>query len=123
MTTESGRLTYQMIEKTVISLFTEITKKYRIVLAFDDIQWMDQMSFQLMCRLQFMLEPDVLLTICTYNRSGEAEVTEALEPLVRRDSVKLIALQPFTKEETDEILHKSLPELDTEPEKRQNYMS
>ncbi|MFQ9020118.1 MAG: AAA family ATPase [[Clostridium] symbiosum] len=116
---ESGRLTYQMIEKTVISLFTEITKKYRIVLAFDDIQWMDQMSFQLMCRLQFMLEPDVLLTICTYNRSSEAEVTEALEPLVRRDSVKLIALQPFTKEETDEILHKSLPELDTEPEKRQ----
>lgn len=66
-----------------------------------------------------MLEPDVLLTICTYNRSSEAEVTEALEPLVRRDSVKLIALQPFTKEETDEILHKSLPELDTEPEKRQ----
>lgn len=116
---ETGRLTYQMIEKTVISLFSEITKKYRLVLAFDDIQWMDQMSFQLMCRLQFMLPPDSLLTICTYNRSSEAEVMEALEPLVRRDFVRLISLQPFTKEETDEILHKSLPELDTEPEKRQ----
>lgn len=115
---ESGRLTYQAIEKTVWQLFHVLTKTHRVLLAFDDVQWMDQMSFQLLNRLLFTIDPSRLLMICTYNRSSELEVMDSLEPLVRRDCVKLLALSPFTPEETEEILRKSLPELDGEPEKR-----
>lgn len=115
---ESGRLTYQSIEKTVWQLFQVLTEKYRVVLAFDDIQWMDQMSFQLLNRLLFTSDPNRLLLICSYNRSNEPEVMEALEPMIRRDNLKLLDLQPFTAEETAELLHKTLPELDGESEKR-----
>lgn len=117
---ESRRVTYQMIEQLVVNLFAEITKKYRVVLAFDDVQWMDQMSFQLLTRLLFTIDPGQLLLLCTYNKSNDAEVMESMEHLIRKDCVKILSLMPFTEEETDEILHKLLPELNQEEEKRQN---
>ncbi|MEG1144117.1 MAG: tetratricopeptide repeat protein [Clostridium sp.] len=114
------RMTYQTIEQLVVSVFTEVTKKYKVVLAFDDMQWMDRMSIQLLSRLLFTIEPEKLLVICTYSRNYEAEVMEGLEPLIKKDCVNVISLQPFTKEETNELLHKILPELDAEPEKQNN---
>lgn len=117
---ENGHVTYQKIEQLVLSIFQEITRENRIVLAFDDVQWMDQMSFQLLNRLLFSIGPEKLLFMCTYNRGSDAEVVEALEPLMRRDSVMMLSLQPFTEEETDDILHKFLPELDQDGDKRRN---
>ena len=115
---ERTGVAYQAIERLVSSLFQFLTRENRIVLAFDDIQWMDKLSFQLLNRLLFLIPPERLLLIGTYHRSSQREVTERLEPLVRRDYVKLLPLAPFSIEETEEILHKSLPGLDSEPEKR-----
>lgn len=121
---ENKRVTYHMIEQLVVNIFAEITQKYRVVLAFDDVQWMDRTSFQLLNRLLFAIEPDRLLMMCTYSKSNDAEVMEALEALIRKDCVLMMSLQPFTEEETNEILHKLLPELNQEPEKRHNiYMA
>lgn len=115
-----GTMTYQTIEQLVVGMFTEITKNYRVILAFDDIQWMDQMSFQLLIRLLFTLDPDHFLLMGTYSRNFEPEVMEFMEPFLKRDFLTFITLLPFTEEETDELLHKFLPELDSEPEKRKN---
>lgn len=117
---ESGHVTYQKIEQIVLAIFQEITRENRLILAFDDVQWMDQMSFQLLNRLLFSIGPEKLLFMCTYNRGSDAEVVEALEPLMRRDCVMMMSLLPFTEEETGEILHKFLPELDQDEEKRKN---
>lgn len=116
----SRHMTYQTIEQLVVGLFLEITKKYRILLVFDDIQWMDQMSLQLLSRLLFTIAPDKLLFMGTYSRNFESEVVEALEPLIKRDLITVITLAPFSEEESDELLHKYLPELDGEPGKRRN---
>lgn len=112
------RMTYQTIEQLVVSIFTQITKQYRVVLAFDDVQWMDQMSFQLLNRLLFTMDPERLLVMCTCSRNREPEVLEAFEPLIKRDGVMMISLQPFTREETNEMLHKFVPELDSDPDKQ-----
>lgn len=117
---ESGPVSYQKIEQFVLAIIQDITRENRVVLAFDDVQWMDQMSFQLFKRLLFSIGPDRLLVFCTYNRVSDAEVVEALEPLIRRDCVMMLSLQPFTEDETGEILHKFLPELDKDPEKRKS---
>lgn len=114
------RMTYQTIEQLVVGIFTEITKKYRIVLAFDDLQWMDQMSFQLINRLLLTIPSNRLRLLCTYSRNYEAEVMKAVEPLIKKDFVMMLSLQPFTEEETDQLLHKFLPELDADPDKRKN---
>lgn len=117
------RMTYQTIEQLMVSIFTEATKRYKVVLAFDDVQWMDRMSIQLLNRLLFTISPEKLLLMCTYSRNYEAEVLETFEPLIKRDCVEIIPLQPFTKEETDELLHKFLPEFDSEEEKRKSIFA
>lgn len=117
---ESGRVTYQKIEQLVLAVFQDITRENRVVLAFDDVQWMDQMSFQLFKRLLFSIGPEKLLVLCTYNRVSDAKVMEALEPLIRRDCVMMLNLQPFTEDETGEILRRFLPELEKDGKKKQS---
>ena len=49
--------------------------------------------------------------MCTYNQNNDVEVMESLEKLMKKDYLHVISLNPFTEEETMELLHKYLPEL------------
>lgn len=115
-----GRLTYQIMEQAVLKLFRKITEHHKVVLFFDDIQWMDQMSFQLLNRILLTIGTDRILLMCTYSQSNDTEIMEALEKLTRKDCLQVMKLQSFSREETNEILHKYLPQLDKENEKREN---
>lgn len=115
-----GRLTYQIMEQAVLKLFRKITEQHRVVLFFDDIQWMDQMSFQLLNRILLTIGTDRILLMCTYSQSNDTEIMEALEKLTRKDCLQVIKLRSFSREEANEILHKFLPQLDYEAEKREN---
>lgn len=117
---EGGRFTYSMIERAVTKLLESLTMRYRVLLAFDDIQWMDRMSLQLLNRLAGGSFGDRLLFLCTCGEKEELDVMTALEMLVRKDKVETVALHPFTKEETEDILHRLLPELDADAERRQS---
>lgn len=115
-----GRLTYQIMEQAVLKVFRKITEHHRVVLFFDDIQWMDQMSFQLLNRILLTIGTDKVLLMCTYSQSSDTEIMEALEKLTRKDCLQVIKLQSFNRDETNEILHKYLPQLDKEEEKKEN---
>ena len=115
-----GRLTYQIMEQAVLKVFRKITEHHRVVLFFDDIQWMDQMSFQLLNRILLTIGTDKILLMCTYSQSSDTEIMEALEKLTRKDCLQVIKLQSFNRDETNEILHKYLPQLDKEEEKKEN---
>ena len=115
-----GRLTYQIMEQAVLKVFRKITEHHRVVLFFDDIQWMDQMSFQLLNRILLTIGTDKVLLMCTYSQSSDTEIMEALEKLTRKDCLQVIKLQSFSREETNEILHKYLPQLDKEDKKKEN---
>ena len=114
---ENGKLRYQVIEREFLQLFRKLTEENRILLVFDDIQWMDPLSFRLLVKLVLGLDPSgfLLLGACE-NSSGI--VMQHLEPLVREDRIKFLELHSFTEQETDEFLHRALPDLDNEPEKR-----
>ena len=60
-----GRMTYSMIERAVTGLFERLTSHDRVIVAFDDIQWMDRMSIQLLNRLGQASFGDKLLFLCT----------------------------------------------------------
>lgn len=108
---ENGRLRYQMIERTILEIFEKMTEQRRVVLCFDDIQWMDQISLQLLVRMVRSVDPGKLKVICSYERVYETDVMRQLELLVREDRIRFIELQPFSEEETVNILKESLPEL------------
>ena len=108
----------QSVERITIEMCRKITQSHRLVLFFDDIQWMDPMSFQLLNRLLLTVGTDKILVICTYDQNCDQEVMEALEKLIRQDLLRIIYLEPFTKQETEELLHRFLPQLDGEKRKR-----
>ena len=56
-----GRLTYQIMEQSVLEMFRRIAQQHKVVLFFDDIQYMDQMSFQLLNRVLLTIGTDRLL--------------------------------------------------------------
>ena len=115
---EVSRMTYPMVEKLALDLLEFLTGKNRILLVFDDIQWMDSMSCQLLNRLLHLLGRERLLLLCSMSREEEAKAMGALEPILLRDGVEILRLSPFTREETDELIRKYLPELAGEEEKK-----
>ncbi|CCY82193.1 dNA-binding transcriptional activator of the SARP family [Clostridium sp. CAG:149] len=115
---EVSRMTYPMVEKLALDLLEFLTEKSRILLVFDDIQWMDSMSCQLLNRLLHLLGREKLLLLCSMSREEEARAMGALEPVLLRDGVEILRLSPFTREETDELIRKYLPELSGEEEKK-----
>ena len=112
-----GRLTYQLMEKAILDMFRKIVEKHKVVLFFDDIQWMDAMSFQLLNRILLTLGTERILLMCTYNQNNDVEVMESLEKLMKKDYLHVISLNPFTEEETMELLRKYLPELNGDEKK------
>ncbi len=110
---------FQSIERITIEMCRKITQSHKLVIFFDDIQWMDTMSFQLLNRLLLTVGTDKILVICTYDQNCDQEIMEALERLIRQDLLRIIPLEPFTKQETWELLHRFLPQLDGEEKKRE----
>ena len=75
------------------------------------------MSFQLLNRILLTLGTERILLMCTYNQNNDVEVMEALEKLMKKDFLHVISLNPFTEDETMELLHKYLPELNGDEQK------
>lgn len=119
---ESGYLRYQSIEQNLLNLFLKISENFRIFLSFDEIQWMDPISFRLLNRLLHVLPPDSCKVLCSYQTKFASNVLHQLEMPVREDRVHFIALQPFTEAETKKLLIASLPEFAKQGDKiRQIY--
>ena len=60
---------FQSIERIAIEMCRKLTKSHRLMLFFDDVQWMDTMSFQLLNRLLLTLGTEKILFICRNNYS------------------------------------------------------
>ena len=115
---KASRMTYPMVEKMALDLLQALSKRRRILLVFDDIQWMDSMSGQLLNRVLLRLGRERLLLLCSMSREGEGRTLESLEPLLLKAQVTILRLEPFTREETDELIRKTLPDLASEEEKK-----
>lgn len=114
---------FQSIERITIEMCRKITQYYKIVLFLDDVQWMDTMSFQLLTRLLLTVGTENILFICTYDKNSDQAVTEAFERLIRQDLIRILVIEPFTRLETEELLHKYLPQLDQEEKDKIYEMS
>lgn len=114
----ASRMTYPMVEKMALDLLQILSERRKILLVFDDIQWMDSMSGQLLNRVLLRLGRERLLLLCSMSREGEGRAMETLEPLLLRDQAEILRLEPFTREETDELIRKTLPELAAEEGKK-----
>ena len=72
-------------------------------------------------RVLLRLGREKLLLLCSMSREGEAKALESLGPCFLKDQAKVLRLEPFTREETDELIRKTLPELVSRRKKRRRF--
>ena len=108
---EDGRMLYLQMEQAFQQLLSELPPRHSVLLSFDEIQWMDAPSLQLLVSLLRELPSDSLKMICTYDQSAGAAAMTYLEPLVREDRIRFLSLQPFSEKETQDIIAHFLPEI------------
>lgn len=100
---------YTIWEARMISAFREMVNTNRIVLFIDDIQWMDDMSRQLLQRLMLETEPRQFCFVATYRSTEEGQNIDFLHRMQRKGRLEFLTLPAFTEEETQEILRSELP--------------
>ena len=100
---------YAIWENRVIAMMREMLSKKKMVLLIDDMQWMDDLSRQLLQRLLLELGDDRFCFIGTYRSIFEGKNLDFLRRAERNSRVMFLTLQPFTRDESEEIVRAELP--------------
>lgn len=105
---ESGTGEYSVLEDGVIRMFHELAATRKVVLYFDDIQWMDPVSQQLLLRVMLELGGTELFLVAACTREDQKNVRELGNILRRENRIRPLELECFSKEETVEIMQEVL---------------
>lgn len=107
---------YQLANEAIIDLLIKISCKKKIILMFDDLQWMDEMSKNLLKSILFRLGNKNVLLICSY-RDDYEDITNAFTvPLISKELLYEMKLERFTKKEVTDIALYKIPVLRDTPE-------
>lgn len=104
-------------ETVILPLFARLAEKRRVLLVFDDMHCMDNVSCQYLNQLFLNDRTGQLLLLGTCEKLERDQLTQRFSPLMRREKLQALVLQPFTREEAREILRRQLPELKNDEEK------
>lgn len=94
---------FQIATEAIISLFHKLTIKKKILIIFDDIQWMDEMSKVLLSNILLQLAPEKIMLLCTCRDDFEEKLSTFTIPLIRNELLLEIKLKRFSYNETKNI--------------------
>ncbi|WZL73822.1 BTAD domain-containing putative transcriptional regulator [Clostridiaceae bacterium 35-E11] len=102
-------LKYQAAEETIIGLFNKVCEKRKIILVFEDLQWMDHRSLSLLSSILLHQENKDRMMIGTC-RSGYGEKIDTfMTSMVKYNKLEKIIIPRFTLEEVEDFVEKALP--------------
>ncbi len=109
-TEKPGTFDYHHAVEAILSVLACFDKRRTLVLAFEDLQWMDTMSRNLLQNI--LLAKDLKIFFVGTSRSGFGWGADSwLSPLAREDRLERIKLVRFTLEEAGEFAAVYLPEM------------
>jgi DNA-binding SARP family transcriptional activator len=100
---------YELAEKVIMELFNIISANKKIMLIFDDLQWMDKMSKLLLSNIITYFNNSNVILIGAYREDFENKLSPFLVPLIKMDLIHKIELKRFTYSETKNIIFELLP--------------
>ncbi len=109
-TEKPGNFDYQQAVDAIISVLACLEKHRTLVLVFEDLQWMDSMSRNLL--MNILLARDLRIFFIGTSRTEYGWRTDSwLTPLAREDRLERIEIVRFTLEEAAEFASLYVPEL------------
>lgn len=111
-------LKYQAIESAAINIINHICNKKRIVLFFDDIQWIDQTSLALIKNIILNLKNNRFMVMFTCRSGYDKKIDDFITFMRLRNLISEIQINPLTSDETIDFARKLLPDYEFSKEEQ-----
>lgn len=98
----------QGLEDSLLLLFSAVTRRKKVLLVLEDLQWADEESLRLGDALLRRLEGRGLMTILTARDDLSPSALARLESLEADGLLRRHRLPPLTPEQTEELLRREL---------------
>lgn len=102
---------YEVIEMEVVHLLLKILENKNVVIVFEDVQWIDDVSLSLIRNIFTMDENRSVLLILTTRTPISEKIESMAYDMTRSCHLKNIELERFTKEETIEVVNHITPKI------------
>jgi DNA-binding SARP family transcriptional activator/predicted ATPase len=109
-------LKYQAAEKAIIDVFKHVTKKKKLLLVFEDLQWADAMSLSLISEIIMDNRNQTVLFIMSARTGFGGKIEKLLIDPKVYGLINPIELRRFTREETMEFASGMMPRLNIDSE-------
>lgn len=105
----SDRVKYKAIEEAVLEVLKLVCRKKKLVLAFEDLQWMDGTSIRLLSFVLRRLGDSGIMVIATCRNSLEKGLEQFAAAMIKEGIAEKLVLSRFSKAEVEEFIGKQLP--------------
>ncbi|GAB6084964.1 AAA family ATPase [Alkaliphilus crotonatoxidans] len=99
----------QRAEEAIIRLLMELSGKRKIILVFDDLQWMDEGSLNLLSHILLAVPEPSIMLLATCRNEQCPRLDGFISQLIREQSLEKINLNRFSRKEVAEFLRRALP--------------
>ncbi|MGX4686618.1 AAA family ATPase [Vagococcus sp. JNUCC 83] len=101
----------KMLSDLMIEAINKLSQQQQLIFLFDDIQWMDESSLELLTTVMLHCHTNAMFLISA--RSVERyPLDKFINTLKQSGKLSVINLEPFSYEETDGFIRKKLPQFE-----------
>lgn len=104
---------YELAVEAIFQLFEKLLEKKKIIIFFDDIQWMDKMSKILLLNIITHFKNNNIILIGAYRDDYENNLSKFITPLLNRDLIIKIMLKRFSFDDVKNIVSDYLPHMES----------
>ncbi len=97
-------LSYETVEKTIFEIFNKISIKNKIILAFEDLQWIDSISLALLKNIMLNNKNRSVILVATCRQGHDENIENFLTEMGMYEVIKKINLQRLSKRETVDFI-------------------
>lgn len=103
-------LKYQVAENAIVNILLKVAQEKKIILFFEDLQWIDELSLSLLQTMLLENRNTSLMMIATCRSSHQPKIDQFFGQISRYDLMKKIELKRLSKEETLNFASALLPD-------------
>ena len=96
---------FQIASEAIVKLFKKLSLRKKVLLIFDDLHWMDEMSQSLLFNILVHCKEENIMLLGAYRDDFEKQLSSLTIPLVKSDLVHIIHLQRFSYDEIKKITY------------------
>jgi len=102
-------LKFHVIEDAILGLFNKLTQRKKVLLIFEDIQWLDEMSLTLLSSL--ILRNKNVILIGTCRNTARKRIEDFITTMRFKDILDIIELKRFSSKEVFKFIVEYIPDI------------